>query len=47
VSVIDDAVHDIKHSLLRNTLGEDGGLVDVEVKYNILLEDMFELNQDL
>jgi hypothetical protein len=29
-----------KLSLLRNALGEDGGLGDVEVKSSILLEDI-------
>jgi hypothetical protein len=40
--VVVDVVDWIKHSLLRNVLGEDGGLGDVEVKSSILIEDMFE-----
>jgi hypothetical protein len=48
-AVVDDAVRDMKRSLLRNALGEDGGLGDVEVKSksSILLVDMLELSQDL
>ncbi len=37
----------IERSLLRDALGEDGGLGDVEVKSSILLEDVLELRQDL
>jgi hypothetical protein len=39
-AVVDDAVRDIERSLMRNALGEDGGLGDVEVKSSILLEDI-------
>jgi hypothetical protein len=46
-AVVDDAVRDIERSLLRDALGEDGGLGDVEVKSSMLLEDMLELSQDL
>ncbi len=44
-AVVDDAVRDIKRSLLRNALGEDGGLGDVEVKSSILHEDVLYLGQ--
>ena len=37
----------IEHSLLYDTLGEDGGLEYVEIKSSILLENVFELGQDL
>jgi hypothetical protein len=46
-AVVDDAVRYIEHSLLRDALGEDGGLGDVEVKSSILLEDVLELSHDL
>ncbi len=35
------------NAALRDALGEDGILRDVEVKYSILLEDLLELSQDL
>jgi hypothetical protein len=39
--VVDDySVSYIERSLLRDALGEDGGLRDVEVKSSILLEDV-------
>ncbi len=43
----DDVVWYIEHSLLCDSLGEDGNLRDVEVKSTILLEDFLELIQDL
>jgi hypothetical protein len=45
--VTDDVVWYIEHSLLCDSLGEDGSLGDVEVKSIILLEDFLELIQDL
>ncbi len=38
--VVDDVVCDIERNLLRDSLGEGGGLGDVEVKSTILLEDI-------
>ena len=46
-AVADDAVRYIERSLLRDALGEDGSLGDVEVKSSILLEDVLEASQDL
>jgi hypothetical protein len=46
-AVADDAVRYIERSLLRDAIGEDGSLGDVEVKSSILLEDVLELSQDL
>jgi hypothetical protein len=37
--VVDDVVRNIEHNLLCDTIGEDGGLGDVEVKSSILLEN--------
>jgi hypothetical protein len=37
----------IERSLLRDALGEDNGLRDVELQASIFLEDGLELSQDL
>ncbi len=42
-----DAVRYIKRSLLRDALGEDNGLRDVELQTSICLEDGLELSQNL
>ena len=44
---VDDVVDRIKHCLLGETLGEDGGLGEVKVKSVIHLEDTLEFSQDL
>ena len=42
-----DSVRYIERSLLRDALGDDNGLRDVELQVIIFLEDDLDLNQDL
>ena len=42
-----DVLHHIKDSLVSDSLGEDGGLGDVDLQTNICLEDILEVSQDL
>jgi hypothetical protein len=44
---LQDGLRHIKSSLGRDSLGEDGGLRDVELQASIFLEDGLELRQDL
>ena len=45
--MVDDRGRYIQCSMLRDALGEDAGLGDVEVKSSILLEDVPDVSKDL
>ena len=44
---VDDGLHLIKQSVLGDTLEEGGGLGDVQLQTSIILEDTFELRENL